>query len=187
MWGKASCLPLLLQSPGSLLRLRTNRSLRVQGCFFSFLKRGVFRSVKPRARSRAALKPQLLQLAVEPQKGGLPYVQKPAPHPPQPLHLPIPSALLTGSACDQAADAYCADSDVTQPCKTASALTKSKVRRKEKIFPQKTRQQEERYSSSEGGRQAAQKQGSPIRHRSPAGGSDPPSNADSSSSDRADS
>lgn len=108
-------------------RMENKQKLESSGLlfFFFFLKQEFSKSVKPQARSRAALKPQLLQPAVAPQKGGLPYVQNPAPHPPRPLHLPIPSALLTGSACDQAADAYCADSDVTQPCKrTASALTK---------------------------------------------------------------
>lgn len=47
-----------------------------------FLSEGVFQSVKPHSRSRAALKLLPPQPAVAPQKGGPPYVQDLAPPPP---------------------------------------------------------------------------------------------------------
>lgn len=62
-------------------QIENKQKLESSGLLFFFLKQEFFRSVKPRVGSLAALKPQLLQLAVAPQKGGLPYVQKPAPHP----------------------------------------------------------------------------------------------------------
>lgn len=83
---------------------------------------GVYQRAKPKPSSHCAQKQLFLQTANTPRAKRVPSGLQSDPPPPSTFS--IPPALLTGPACDQAADAYRAARDVTRPCNiTTSSLT----------------------------------------------------------------